>query len=175
MRVALLVVVATLLFGVSARAGPPSASLSQVDPCIVTCPAGDSVFAAYVLEGNGAPTEPDRETVLDLCGGPDVRFAPVAVGSGSAVEFSAKPTPNPGHGAMDFILRSPTGGRAVLAVHDVTGRRLATVLDTEIGPGVQRVAWSGRDGAGRLVASGLYFFRFTLGMRRSQGMLVLAR
>jgi hypothetical protein len=35
------------------------------------------------------------------------------------------------------------------------------------------VAWSGRDGAGRAVAAGLYFYRFTLGTKRSQGTLVL--
>ena len=286
MRAVLLVVAVALLCCTSARAGPPSAGTSQVDPCIVTCPAGDSVFAAIVNEGNGAPTEPDREAVLDLCGCPDVRLAPVAgggtywlvgctartltgplgeadfplaaggvcrdasinitcdgvhlafrtavasfdqdgdlvvggadlarvdgklgtsdptadfdcdgvvgpsdrdiaaahlghvhasivaVGSGGAVEFGARPAPNPGRGAADFILRSPAGGRAVLVVHDLTGRRLATVLDADIEPGVHRVAWSGRDREGRPVAAGLYFYRFTLGTRRSQGMLVLTR
>jgi len=270
----------------SARAGVPSAIDSHVDPCIVTCPAGDSVFAAIVRELGGFPTNNIADMVLDLCGCPEVRLAPVAAGapyrlvgctartlvdleegyariplaaggvcSGASIRvtcevllairtavasfdqdgdlvvssadlarvegklgtsdptadfdcdgvvgatdrdiaaahlghfhasvlaveddekvaFGARPATNPSRGAVSFILRTPVPGRAVLAIHDVSGRRLATVLDREIEPGVHGVAWPGRDNAGRRVAAGLYFYRFAIGARSSHGTLVLAR
>lgn len=99
----------------------------------------------------------------------------VGVGDGPEVEFDVRAAPNPSRGAVEFILRIPARGRAVLAVHDLSGRRLATVLDRDIEPGVERLRWSGRDEAGRPVAAGVYFYRLTLAGRRSQGLLVIAR
>jgi hypothetical protein len=97
------------------------------------------------------------------------------VGDGPEVGFGVQPAPNPSRGAVDFALRAPAAGHAVLAIHDVSGRRLVTVLDRPVEPGVHHAAWSGRDEAGRPVAAGLYFYRLTLGTRRSQGPLVIAR
>ena len=99
----------------------------------------------------------------------------VGVGDGPEVEFGVRPAPNPSRGAVDFLLRTPAAGRAVPAIHDLSGRRLATVLDREVEPGVERLRWSGHDEAGRPVAAGVYFYRLTLAGQRSQGLLVIAR
>lgn len=283
----LLIGLVTLLAGSpAALAGIPSAATSQVDPCIITCPAGDSMFVGIVRHADFVPYHEDAPFVLDLCGCPGVVLGPIpagddysisgcvvqaltdfngtaripiaaggicsgatlqvtcdnvplatrtsvasfdqdgdlvvdagdlalvdgklgtsdptadfdcdgvvgasdhaiaaahlghhatvvtGVGTGQGVEFGARPAPNPSAGAFDFTLRFPDRGRAVLSIHDLTGRRITTVLDREIQPGVQHASWSGRDTAGRPMASGLYFYRLMLGSRRSQGLLIVTR
>ena len=48
-------------------------------------------------------------------------------------------------------------GRVHLAIYDVRGRHVATVLDAERAAGRHAASWSGRDAAGRTVANGVYF------------------
>lgn len=286
MRLALVAFAAIVMCSTPALAGPPSAVESDVDPCIITCPSGDSVFTAIIRHVDHTPTEEGRDTKVDLCGCPRVHFAPTGAGASYTLDgciahtltdvqgiarfplhaggvcsgaviwvscdgvplrnlgavasfdqdgdlavsaadlaivqskigtadrtadfdcdgvvtsndytiatahlghhdasvtgigegpdpgFGARPVPNPCRGATEFVVRAPERGRAVLAVFDLGGRRLATVLDREIEPGVQRVSWTGRDDAGRPATAGLYFYRLTLGARRSQGLLVIAR
>ena len=99
----------------------------------------------------------------------------VGIGDGPAVGFGVHPLSNPSRGAVEFELRSPEGGLARLAIYDVSGRRLATVLNREIEAGIRRVSWSGRDDGGRAVASGVYRYRLTVGARQAQGSLIVAR
>jgi hypothetical protein len=286
MRSALVVFAATIMCSTPALAGPPSAAESDVDPCIITCPSGDSVFAAIIRHVDHTPTEEGRDTEVDLCGCPNVHFAPtgagapytldgcvahtltdvqgiarfplhaggvcsgaairvvcdgvllrtlgavasfdqdgdlavsatdlaminakigtsdrtadfdcdgvvtsndytiaaahlghhdasvVGVGDGPSGGFGARPMPNPARGPVDFVIRTAARGHATLALFDLTGRRLVTLLDREIEPGAMRVGWSGRDPYGRAPAAGLYFYRFTVGAQRAQGLLVIAR
>ena len=44
-----------------------------------------------------------------------------------------------------------------LLVLDSSGRKVATLLDGAVGPGVQSVWWDGHDDVGRSLGSGLYF------------------
>ncbi len=72
----------------------------------------------------------------------------------------AAPTPNPFSTAVRLSFELPRSGRAELAVHDVAGRRVATVLSAErLGAGRHAAAWDGRDDAGRVVTPGVYFAR----------------
>jgi hypothetical protein len=286
LRSAVFALVSVIAWGVPAGAGPPSPATSQLDPCIVTCPAGDSLFVAIVREINGGPFHSGEEAKIDLCGCPDVRLAaavggdsywlagctvltltdldgiarfPLAAGgvcsnasvrifcegmplatrhsvasfdqdgdmvvsgndlalvdarlgtsdptadfncdgvvtsadyeiaathlghfhpsivgveSGTGISFGVQPAPNPSRGPTDFVLRTPARGQARLAVYDLAGRRLATVIEGEIEPGVHHVAWAGRDAAGRTVPAGLYLYRLTIGSLRTGGSLVIAR
>ena len=71
--------------------------------------------------------------------------------------------PNPFHSStrISFTLAKPSVVR--LTVFDVTGRRVATVVDGAMLAGRHSAAWSGRDSAGRTVASGVYFYRLDIG------------
>jgi hypothetical protein len=99
----------------------------------------------------------------------------VGVGDGPAIAFGVRVAPNPATGPVEFELRAPQGGRAVLAIHDVSGRRVATVLDREVEPGVHRAGWSGRDASGRPMPAGLYLYRARVGTDEARGALILAR
>lgn len=46
-----------------------------------------------------------------------------------------------------------------VTVHDLAGRRVRTLVDATRTAGPHRVVWDGRDGAGRAVASGVYYVR----------------
>lgn len=62
-----------------------------------------------------------------------------------------------------------------LAIYDVTGRRIRTLVDGESSDaGRYRRAWDGRDDAGRAVATGVYFYRLDAGTySKSRKMVML--
>jgi hypothetical protein len=53
----------------------------------------------------------------------------------------------------------PEAGRARLTVHDITGRRVATLLDVDLKPGEYSLPWHRQDNQGRLVPAGIYVYR----------------
>ncbi len=60
------------------------------------------------------------------------------------------------------------GGSVVpvsLHIYDITGRRVATLVNGEIGPGAYQATWHGRNDDGLGVPSGVYFSRLTVGDR----------
>lgn len=68
--------------------------------------------------------------------------------------------PNPGTGVQAFSLRVPPGGGPVrLEIFDLAGRRVWEREFNDLGPGVRRVEWDGRDREGRAVASAVYLAR----------------
>ncbi len=74
--------------------------------------------------------------------------------------LSARPARG-GRGGAEFTLALPHGGPVRLEVLDIAGRRIATPLDGALGRGVHRLAWDGRDGAGRQLAAGVRLARVT--------------
>lgn len=73
---------------------------------------------------------------------------------------SPKPNPfSPARGALDlrFSLRTP--GPARLALYDLEGRHVATLLDREAGLGTQTVSWNGTNTEGEAVRPGVYLLR----------------
>jgi hypothetical protein len=77
--------------------------------------------------------------------------------------------PNPfgaGELTVDFATAGGLGGgagRASVAVYDVAGRLVRTLVDRAYPAGVQRVAWDGRSANGDAVSSGVYFVRSVSG------------
>jgi hypothetical protein len=70
--------------------------------------------------------------------------------------------PNPFNPATEILLEVPaSAGKApiMLRVYDVNGRLARVLHDAPLAPGPHHFAWDGRDGAGRVVASGVYFLR----------------
>ena len=57
----------------------------------------------------------------------------------------------------------PAAGHARLAVFDVTGRHVVTLLDRVAAAGEQRVDWTGLDSHGNAVASGIYYYKLDVG------------
>jgi len=97
----------------------------------------------------------------------------VGVGHGPRAAFRVNVTPNPARGNVEFLLQVPEPGRAEIAVFDVSGRRLATVLDGEVEPGSRRIPWAGLDIAVRPLPAGVYLYRAWLGSLDARGALIL--
>jgi hypothetical protein len=70
------------------------------------------------------------------------------------------PSPNPFRGPTALPFSLPASARVRLDVFDIGGRLVRTLVDGRVGPGEHVVAWDGHDRAGRLVESGVYFYRF---------------
>jgi hypothetical protein len=87
------------------------------------------------------------------------------------------PFPNPVRGGRgtSFDLRVPATVHARVDVYDVTGRRVATLLDDTLAQGAHRVAWSGADARGQRSASGVYFVQVQAGDFSRREKVVLVR
>ncbi len=71
--------------------------------------------------------------------------------------------PTRGDARIDFELPAGFHGRVVLDVYDVRGARVRRILDQPGEPGRFDVSWRLDDGAGRPVATGVYFLRLGAG------------
>jgi len=72
--------------------------------------------------------------------------------------------PNPFRSSTRIGFDVPGAAPVTLAIYDITGRRVRTLLDGPVRAGSHVVAWDGRDAGGRPVASGVYVCRI-----RSEG------
>jgi len=68
-------------------------------------------------------------------------------------------SPNPFNPVTTVSYGSPTEARVRLAVYNVAGRLVRTLVDGEVGSGYHSIAWDGRDNNGVEVGSGVYFCR----------------
>jgi hypothetical protein len=73
----------------------------------------------------------------------------------------AAPSPNPSTGSINFVFDIPTAAEVDLAVFDVAGRRVATLVSGTQTAGRHTIQWSARNGRGRL-PGGVYFSRLQM-------------
>jgi hypothetical protein len=96
----------------------------------------------------------------------DARNQPVALGTAEAqrpvlpvrTAFSL-PAPNPFRDAAMVELALARASRVSVEVFSVDGRRVRTIAERELEPGVHRLLWDGRDESGRSASAGVYFMR----------------
>jgi len=74
-----------------------------------------------------------------------------------------EPTPNPFNPRVEIGFRLARAEDVELAIFDIRGRKVATVLSERLPHGRHAVIWGGTDARGREVASGVYFARFQAG------------
>ena len=100
-----------------------------------------------------------------------------AVGDGhGALELAASASPNPMSTRTTVHYAVPQGGLVDLAVFDLSGRHVSTLVREFHLAGSYVATWNGRDDRGELSRNGVYFVRLTGPDRRSvTSKLVLAR
>ena len=69
----------------------------------------------------------------------------------------------------------PERGRVVLSIHEVTGRKVVTLVDREMEPGYHTSCWDGMGEDGSRVAPGVYLCTLEAAGRRNTMKMVLAR
>jgi flagellar hook assembly protein FlgD len=67
--------------------------------------------------------------------------------------------PNPFNPKTTVHFDLPQSGRVDLAVFDLNGRRVATLVNDQLAAGRHTASWLGQDDTGRRVASGTYVYR----------------
>jgi len=82
-------------------------------------------------------------------------------GPTSRVELSA-PRPNPSSSGTHLEFALPSATTVDFSVYDATGRRVATLLHSDLPAGRHSAQWDGRETSGRRVAEGVYFARLVM-------------
>jgi hypothetical protein len=118
----------------------------------------NGVYQAIVRISSNDADEPvvDIPATLTVADATDVV---ATIGLPVAFELAA-PQPNPFGSATSIRYAIPEGGAKVsLAVFDVAGRHVRTLVNGERPAGRHVATWDGRDAAGRRVVSGIYFYK----------------
>ncbi len=84
-------------------------------------------------------------------------------------------SPNPFASATRVAFSIAEAGLVRLEIFDVTGRRVATILDEVLPAGSGHATWGGEDARGRRVAPGIYFASLTASDRVQSVKLLLLR
>ena len=92
---------------------------------------------------------------------PAVIDHPASASRARASAASLTAAPNPFNPSTTLRFDLAESGFAELAVYDVTGRLVRTLVTSPVAAGAHSVVWDGTDAAGRQVASGVYFARLT--------------
>ena len=71
--------------------------------------------------------------------------------------------PNPFNPTTTIRFSLPEATGVTLEVYDATGRRVATLLNSQMAAGRYEAIWNGRNDAGSTVASGMYLYRLKAG------------
>jgi flagellar hook assembly protein FlgD len=84
-------------------------------------------------------------------------------------------SPNPFNPITRIEFELAAAGRVEIAIYDVSGRLVRTLLDEHRRAGGHSVTWDGRDGAGSAVASGIYFYSLNAGTFSQTKKLILMK
>jgi PKD repeat protein/glucose/arabinose dehydrogenase len=142
--------------------GPALASI--VDPNHLTTAAsapevGNYVFRLYASDGALASDDSVNVNVTALT---DISHTGHGIEEGI---YGIGPMPVRSAAEIRFGVQRD-GARCSLTLHDVAGRKLATLASTRWTAGVHRVTWNGRDSSGRAVSSGIYFLHLDVDGRK---------
>jgi hypothetical protein len=84
-------------------------------------------------------------------------------------------SPNPFRAATTIAYTLPTASQVTLAIFDIAGRPVLTLVDGEKPAGKHAVTWRGNDARGKRMPAGVYFCRMTVGSFEHTSRLVLNR
>jgi hypothetical protein len=99
---------------------------------------------------------PDRDVWIAR----DRRLTDASETPAPALRLSAAPNPFNPKTTLSFDL--PEAGHVELAIFDLSGRRVVTLLDEHRDAGGVAVDWNGRDAAGQRLSSGVYIAKATV-------------
>ena len=104
---------------------------------------------------------------------------PQGVGEDPAVRpevFALGPcTPNPFWATAAIAYALPSSEHVRLEIYDLTGRRVRTLVDDAVAPGIHQALWDGRDDARKPVAAGIYYARMATAQYRGTARIILLR
>jgi hypothetical protein len=88
-----------------------------------------------------------------------------------------RPTPNPfsAESRLAYAVNAPAGEFVDVAVYNVAGQKVRTLVSGHEGQGVHEVTWDGRSESGLEAPSGVYFYRTVIGAEAKVVRVTIAR
>ena len=128
--------------------------------------------AAVLLDSAGTRYDLRQRQAVSVSAGPHPTRLQLLVGEPSYVEAEVAeqlpdqlsveaPRPNPFRERVTLRYTLPSAQEVRVAVYDVLGRRVQTLVDGLKEAGPHRATWDGVDRSGGTLASGVYFVRWT--------------
>jgi len=121
--------------------------------------AGQSATSVYALVAGET-----LEEIQDAVDAANAAYNPSsAVSTDNPVKLFrlAQNHPNPFNPVTNIKFSVANAGHVELAVYDLSGRLVRTLISETRGAGDHEVLWDGKDQSGGAVPSGMYFYRFT--------------
>jgi flagellar hook assembly protein FlgD len=132
---------------------------------------------AIAAAGSFQPEDVIATLVVEAADNGDVTFSNVTVGdneqkvrkfnvfgavTGTAATVNlSQNAPNPFSPNVGTTIgySVPADGKAVIRLFDLLGREVKTLVDADLKAGSYQAQWDGRDAAGNVVESGMYYYR----------------
>ncbi len=169
--------------------GPVIDAVKIRDRLYTVGPAGIGIFSIDSLTLGLIEFGGQEGTMIDADG------SVLAASDGGSIRFyhlspEAQPTPQPELPA-DFALEQnypnpfnsgtvigyslPATCRVKIVVYNILGQRVTTLVNREQPPGKYTVTWDATDHSGNPVASGVYFYRLTVGNQKATRKMMLVK
>lgn len=163
------------------ESGLASIRVVETNNCTVALPSFPSGTTDFVTASatKSDPTRPASVTleVRDICGNVttcDPVLARLAAELPLAYALDQN-YPNPFNPSTRIRVQLPEQGHAKLAIYDVTGRKVAILLDEAKEAGVYEVEWDGTNTQGYALPSGLYVYVLRVGTFEEARTMTLIR
>ncbi|MFC1511882.1 choice-of-anchor D domain-containing protein [Candidatus Latescibacterota bacterium] len=140
-----------------------------IPPPVGTLTAGVSMIIVGESSYTGSDIAYEDEEVV-------LPEEPITTAEALPTEFSVTGFyPNPFNPLTTIGYSVPEDCRVTLTVYDITGRRVAVLVDRLVTAGTYSVVWDARDETGARLSSGLYLYNLTAGSFRAQGKVILLK
>ena len=170
-----------VLFGLAPGQVPPNAQISLV-ASVCWDPEPDGVLGGDSVPNNSAASLPTVDTVWTFTVDGDGDGQPDSWGEVGVPPLAAQlrlmpPQPNPFNPQtrISFDLPGEAPSHVTLAVFNLRGERLATLVDGPLPAGRHTVSWRGRNDDGRRAAAGTYICQLQHGGRVATRTLTLVK
>jgi len=158
----------------------------SVAPVTGDVSVGSRANVEVTLDATGLDAGDYYADVIISSNGGDTVIVPVALHVGATGiddgELGTTPvyvlkgaSPNPFNPVTTVTYEAPAGASVRLAIYNVTGRLVRTLVDGEVGSGQRTVVWDGRDDRGVEVQSGVYFCLMEAGGFNDTAKMVLMK
>jgi hypothetical protein len=106
----------------------------------------------------------------------DPVVAEKAAGSALPTEFALRGSyPNPFNASTQISFALPQAGSVRLEIYNILGQPVRTLLDGDQPAGERSVLWDGTDRNGRVLSSGIYFYKISFGGQVKVGRMNLLK
>jgi histidinol-phosphate aminotransferase len=83
--------------------------------------------------------------------------------------------PNPFNSSCEIEITTVGVEKANLTIYDISGRKVKSLLNKSISPGIHRIRWDGREITGKMVSSGVYIINLIQGELATSGRATLLK